>query len=276
MGRSGDLAGVRRKAERRAYLRKLEAVERACRGMAAGATLAEICRDPRMPPRSTFDYWLQRHPELRAQVEAARAQWPERRRDCHRYSERLAEEVLARVAAGRGLAEVCAEPDMPGAASVHRWINERPDFARRYALAKEAQAERLFDLAWAIALEAGDEEEVRSARLKIATLKWRVARLAPRRFGAFKAAEAPAEALGAVGAEGAEGAGGAGDADDGRLRVELRRFARRPDGTVAEITHLVRGLTPERGAALRAEVESGRLAAPSPRPRGGGEGAGWG
>jgi hypothetical protein len=207
--------------------------------------------------------WLARHPELRAQVERVRGEWPEARRDYHYYSEEVVAEFLARIADGRGLAEVCAEPDMPAHASVLRWMGERPEFARRYALARLAQADRLFDLAWAIALEAG-EADVKSAALKIATLRWRVGKLAPRRYGAFKATEPPADgaAGGPAGDEAGDKAGG-----DGRLVIELRRFARRPDGTVAEITAMVRGLSGEAAKALRAEVEAGRLEAPSPAGR---------
>ena len=38
--------------------------------------------------------------------------------------------------------------------TVTRWLNERPEYAQAYRLAREAQADRLFDLAWRIACEA--------------------------------------------------------------------------------------------------------------------------
>lgn len=70
---------------------------------------------------------------------------------------------------------------MPAASTVFRWLAEDPVFARRYALARQAQADALFEEILEIA--DSDDGDVPRARLKIDTRKWLVARLAPRRYG---------------------------------------------------------------------------------------------
>ena len=226
------------------YVRKVNAVARVCRRIEGGESLAEICRDPTMPGRTTLMSWLARYAELRERVEAARAAFPEAWRVYHRWSEVAATEFLERIKDGRGLVEVCAEPDMPAHCTVTRWLNERPEFAQRYQAAREAQAVRLFDLAWRIACDA-EPGEVETARLKINVLKWRVGRLVPRKYGPWKAVEPPAEA--------------GGDDKPQRLIVEVRHFAVAPGRRVVETTRAVRGLNPEQVKLVHRAVEAGRF-----------------
>jgi hypothetical protein len=239
---------ARRSYVRRAYEQKVAITQAVCRRIEAGENLTEVCRDPRMPPRSTLDAWLGANDELRALVEAARSEaartFPAQR-PYHRWSAKVAAEVLARIEDGRGLREVCAEPDMPVHSTVTRWLNERPDYAEAYRQARVAQADRLFDLAWRIALEAR-EDEVATARLKIQTLKWRVGKLAPRKYGPLKA-QAP------------EGDEAAGAAVQQVPRFEVRHFAATPEGKVVETTRAVRGMTADENQALRAAIREGRV-----------------
>ena len=232
-----------RRYVRTEYAYKVEAVQAACRRIEAGETVTDVCRDPRMPQRSTFVSWLAAEPELAALVEAAKAMaarsFPQPRRQ-NRWSWKLASEFLARIEDGRGLRDVCAEPDMPVHSSVTRWLKERPDFAAAYRLAREAQADRLFDLAWRIALDA-TPGDVTTARLKIQTLKWRVARLAPQVYGPQKAQAPDAGTAPAA------------------VRFEVRRFAVSPEGATIETTRAVRGLSPEAIQALRADIRAGRV-----------------
>jgi hypothetical protein len=85
------------------------------------------------------------------------------------------------------LVEVCSEPDMPTHTTIYRWLRSRPEFAQAYAEARELQSDLLFDLAWSLARGAR-EENVAAARLMIQTIKWRCARLAPKRYGTVGAA----------------------------------------------------------------------------------------
>jgi len=247
-----DGTQAQRRYVRTAYAHKVATVMAACRRIEAGESITDVCRDPRMPQRSTFVAWLDANDELRGMVEAAKAEaartFPPRR-DYHRWDEETAREVLARIEDGRGLCEVCAAPDMPSAATVTRWLNARPDYADAYRLARQTQADRLFDLAWTIALEA-EAGDVATARLKIQTLKWRVGKLAPRKYGPLKAQTAedapPPAAVAPV-------------AEAPAVSFEVRHFAVTPDKTVVETTRAVRGMSPKDNEALRRDIAAGRI-----------------
>lgn len=240
-------ARAKRDYVRSAYAQKLAMVARACRRIEAGANLSEVCREADMPPRTTVESWLARHPELRAMVEAAEAAAAgvfRPRRDYHHWDEEVAAEVLARIEDGKGLREVCAEADMPVACTVTRWLKERPAFAEDYRRARETQADRLFDLAWRIACEA-TEDEVATARLKIQTLKWRVGKLAPRVYGPLKAQDPP-------------GSGGQGG-EPTVVTFQIRSWAVTPDKEVVETTSAAVGMTPEERSALHRDIRAGRI-----------------
>lgn len=242
-----EQAPARRAYVRRTYPQKVIMVRTLCRRIEAGEGFAEACRDPTMPQRSTVVAWLAADDTLRAMVdeaEAAAAKLFPRQRAYHRWAPKVAAEVLARIEDGRGLREVCAEPDMPVHSTVTRWLNERPEYAEAYRQARQAQADRLFDLAWRIALEA-TEENVATSRLKIQTLKWRVGKLAPRKYGPLKA-QNPAE-----------------DDEGGAVKTiyafEVRHFARTPDNQVVETTRAVRGMTPAQEREVSDALREGRL-----------------
>lgn len=249
--RANGRADGRRPYLRRTYEKKLAAVTALCARIEMGETLAEACRCPTAPPWSSLQWWLGRYPELRAMVEASQAVAAEafgaRRAPYRRWTPEIAAEVLARVEAGRGLDEVCAQPDMPAYSTVMRWIKERPDYHVAYMLARATQADRLFDLAWRIALEA-EEDTTRTARLKIQTLKWRCAKLAPRRYGTQRAQPAEDAAPDVAPA-----------AAKPVVSFEIRRFAATPDGQVVETTRAVRGLTPEAVADFHRAIREGRI-----------------
>lgn len=252
-GAAAEAAAKRAKREyvRRAYCEKVAMTHRACRRIEAGWSLSEVCREPDMPSRSTFVSWMQQAPELREMVEAAEAAAAEvfaPRRDYHHWDPEIAAEVLARFEDGRGLREVCAERDMPVHSTVLRWMKEQPEFEAAYRRAREAQADRLFDVAWRIACEA-TEHEVATARLKIQTLKWRVGKLAPRVYGPLKAQDPPGGGPGGKGGE------------DVIVAWHIRSWAKTPDNQVVETTWAVVGMTPAERKALHDDVREGRISA---------------
>lgn len=169
---------------------RVMAVRAVCRRVAGGETVDDICRDPLMPRPGTLYDWMRDDPALREMVDTARASAGLRgkrrgaaRRAVHHYSDALAEAFLQRIEDGLGLVEACADPQMPTHTTVRRWLAEDEGFLRRYELARQVGADRLFDLAWRIACEA-TEADVRVAKLRIDTIKWRVRQIAPRRYGA--------------------------------------------------------------------------------------------
>lgn len=250
-----DHGRPRRDYVRTDYARRAAQVARVCRRVEAGETIGQACRDPDMPSRSTLVSWAARHPELRTMLEEAHAAaeaagFVTRRPDYQCWDEALAAELLGRIEDGRGLREVCAEPDMPAHPTVTRWLRERPDFAEAYARAREAQADRLFDLAWRIACEAGPKE-VAAARLKIQTIKWRVGKLVPRVYGpAWLAAKAErAQAEKAKAAKAAKAAG----------PVVIRAWACVPDGRVVEYTEAASRMSRDEERALYDDLTAGRV-----------------
>ncbi len=167
-------------------------VEEVCLRLEAGEPLAVVCREAEMPHESTLRAWLRRHPDLKAKVDAARAAGAAvmaarplviRVRPVV-FDEALAAAVCERLAAGsQGLEAVCAAPDLPSSATVYRWLADYPDFAAQYGQARQVQAHRMFDEARAIA-RAATARSVAVAKLRIDTLKWQAAKLAPRVYGA--------------------------------------------------------------------------------------------
>ena len=99
--------------------------------------------------------------------------------------EPLAQEITARIAEGESLRAICKRPGMPSAGVVIAWAVADPAFGRRYALAREAQAEgfaqELAELAdAAVGL---DNAGVQAQRLRVDTRKWIAARILPKQYG---------------------------------------------------------------------------------------------
>jgi hypothetical protein len=98
------------------------------------------------------------------------------------YSEDLTDRILERLIAGESLRKVCGDEEMPDAATVFRWLEADPAFASRYARARQIQADVAFDQLQEIADE-GNAEDTARAKLRVDTLKWRLAKLLPKKYG---------------------------------------------------------------------------------------------
>lgn len=96
----------------------------------------------------------------------------------------LLDEFCRRVAAGRSVANVCAEPDMPDDKTVWQWLSQDKGFADDYARAVQARAvhhaDGILDLEQK--LLAG-EIPPDVARVAIDTRKWVASRLLPKLYG---------------------------------------------------------------------------------------------
>lgn len=98
------------------------------------------------------------------------------------YSEALAAEICRRLADGELLCDVCRPARMPSRDTVRRWQSENGPFRDRYAAARDQQADALAEEAIHIARNA-DADSVTVCRLQIDTIKWLIAKIAPRRYG---------------------------------------------------------------------------------------------
>lgn len=118
-----------------------------------------------------------------------------------KYSEELADLICERIANGESLKAICDADDMPSTVSVFKWLNANDDFLNKYARAREAQADALFDDILSIAddgrndwmelKDAEDEnrgwrengEAIRRSQLRIDARKWMAGKLKPKKYG---------------------------------------------------------------------------------------------
>lgn len=97
---------------------------------------------------------------------------------------------------GLSLRQICKRENMPARSTVHKWLNERPDFSDQYARAREVMLDRMADEVIDIAddssgdtiiTEDGQErmnaEFVARARLRVDSRKWVLSKLLPKKFG---------------------------------------------------------------------------------------------
>lgn len=117
-----------------------------------------------------------------------------------RYSPWLADEIIARVAQGEGVVKICRDDHMPHHSSVFEWVDNIPEFAKRYFVAKRYYAEAMFESAMDVAFNVSDDVRlvfgndglpraqingfaIQRAKLIIDTMRYSLAKLYPRRFG---------------------------------------------------------------------------------------------
>lgn len=113
------------------------------------------------------------------------------------FSQETADLICDRLANGQSLRKICCDENMPSASTVFRWLSAQPAFQEQYALAREAQADTLFDEMLDIADDgsndwmADKEEEdgfryngdaVQRSRLRIEARKWMAGKLRPKKY----------------------------------------------------------------------------------------------
>ena len=116
------------------------------------------------------------------------------------FTDDLAATICRRIADGESLRSVCRDADMPGKATVLRWLDENEEFRDQYARAREAQADHFAEEILEIADDATndfmdrkrkdgsletvvDAENIQRSRLRVDARKWLMARMAPKKYG---------------------------------------------------------------------------------------------
>lgn len=132
------------------------------------------------------------------------------------YSPELAAELCARLAEGRSLRKVCLDDDMPGMATVFRWLGNdeheafRAQYARACEVRADADAEEIRDIADTpveayrdkqermptgeldafgnpvlalVTVERTVEDAIAHRKLQVDTRKWLMAKMRPKRYG---------------------------------------------------------------------------------------------
>lgn len=121
------------------------------------------------------------------------------------FNQETAEAICERIADGESLRSICTREDMPNKSTVFRWLEELPDFATKYARAREFQADSMADDIVDIAdttqigvktktnekgeVETTEGDMIEHRKLRIAARQWTAEKLRPKKYGAFKALE---------------------------------------------------------------------------------------
>lgn len=191
------------------------------RRTAAGESMRAICRDPTMPAPHTVGRWTQERPEFAANLLAAReAAGGPFRGGRTTYCVATVEAICARVAAGEALIRICADPDMPVAATVYAWRDKHVEFNDALYEAMDVRADRLFEEGWEMA-QAATPQTAYVTHVRLAHLRWHVGKLHPKRYGVLKAM--PPERDEAVATT------------PKRMAISVSHFDLGPDGTVFAI-----------------------------------------
>jgi hypothetical protein len=118
------------------------------------------------------------------------------------YSDEIADRICDALADARSLRGICCEPDMPSQSTVFRWLGDDRylAFRERYARAREAQADALFDEMLDIADDGANDwmerkredgtvdeivnhEHISRSKLRIEARKWMAGKLRPKVYG---------------------------------------------------------------------------------------------
>ena len=116
-----------------------------------------------------------------------------------KYSDVITDAICDELASGRSLIQITQESDYPHEVTVYRWLDRHEEFRKKYARARELQAEhyaaeiiRLADtpvIAEKRTIKADGSEEVvigdntERTRLQIDARKWYASKLAPKVYG---------------------------------------------------------------------------------------------
>lgn len=118
------------------------------------------------------------------------------------FTQKLADEICARLAEGESMRTVCLSDKMPALSSVFKWLREDEKFSEQYARAKQestdALAEEILDISdessndWMEIHHGNDDENVswkvnneavQRSKLRVDTRKWLMSKMKPKKYG---------------------------------------------------------------------------------------------
>lgn len=106
------------------------------------------------------------------------------------YPPETRDEILKRIAEGESLRAICRDDGMPDVATVTRWLDGEPDFASKYARAREAQADVIFDgMADIESRVSMGDLRPDAARVVLESQRWRAEKLKPKVYGSKTSVE---------------------------------------------------------------------------------------
>jgi hypothetical protein len=115
------------------------------------------------------------------------------------WTPELEDSICAQLIEGESIRAICAKKEIPSTFSVFKRLGESEDFAKRYARARELQAEAMLEQIFEIAddssrdtkiithgeseTEVADNEWINRSRLRVDTRKWAMSKLMPKKYG---------------------------------------------------------------------------------------------
>jgi hypothetical protein len=102
--------------------------------------------------------------------------------------------ICERMVEGETLRKICLDAEMPDRRTIFRWLTQHSEFRANYTIAIELHADHWADLAQQIADDRSgdyikrdgklipDWENVQRSRLRVDTIKWRTAKLNPKKY----------------------------------------------------------------------------------------------
>lgn len=117
------------------------------------------------------------------------------------FTKELGDKICERIALGESIRTICKEEEMPSAVSIYNWLldDDKKEFFKKYARAKDAQAELMFDELLEIAddgsndwmtktfgdteIEVENKEVVNRSKLRVDTRKWYLSKVLPKKYG---------------------------------------------------------------------------------------------
>lgn len=107
------------------------------------------------------------------------------------YDPAIADEITSRIAAGETLRAICRGDGMPHWTTIYDWLDQQPEFALRFARARETGHDAIAEEALAIADEpvgstdngGTDTGAVAHAKLRVETRLKLLAKWSPKKYG---------------------------------------------------------------------------------------------
>lgn len=115
------------------------------------------------------------------------------------WTPEVEDELLNRIAKGESMVDICSDDWLPGQTTVYKRLADDAEFAKRYAHAREVQADTIFDEILQIADDARNDwmerrgeddagwvangEHIQRSRLRIDARKWMAGKLRPKVYG---------------------------------------------------------------------------------------------
>jgi hypothetical protein len=99
------------------------------------------------------------------------------------FTQKLVDKICDRIAHGESVRSICKDKDMPSAVTIYYWLldEDKKEFFKQYARAKDSQAELMFDELLEIA--DNNDIDVNRLRLRVDTRKWYLSKVLPKKYG---------------------------------------------------------------------------------------------